>query len=340
MKKFRMFATIFCMILCVTSFTACSTVERKDFGEPFIRIWTKTDENGLREFDVVYPAYENQKEAEKNTITIYTDYFEPKAGCDLQRIKMQIVTKQGFYKEEACNAYGKYFMYKRSSEHPAYAYIEIKPLSEKTSDTELEEDKENLKSTEQMADTLLDESLKSNEAEENTEQNEKTEELTSEVTVSDDENSISDKIDFSPIYTELAGIIDEQTIQEDLNDFAEGKWNGEKRTNNNVERSIYIPLRLYIVSGTSVKSVNIDYIGDLENDAGRQYTLVVNGNTVEKWQYFKLTETWTIEDAKEFVAVGAIYSEDDGSQGFARIIDTKGEEILYILNEDGEIEKI
>lgn len=337
MKKFRMFATIFCMILCVTLFTACSTVEQKDFGEQFIRIWTKMDEFGQREFDAVYPAYETQKEAEENTITIYTDYFEPKK---LKYIKMKIITKQGFYKEEACNAYGKYFMYKRSSEHPAYAYIEIKPLSEKPSDTELEADKENLKSTEQTEDTLSDESSKSNEAEENTDQNEKTEELTSEVTVSNDENSISDKIDFSPIYTELAGIIDEQTIQEDLNDFAEGKWNGEKRTTDNVERSIYIPLRLYIVSGTSVKSVNIDYIGDLENDAGRQYTLVVNGNTVEKWQYFKLIETWTIKDAKEFVAVGAIYSEADGSQGFARIIDAKGEEILYILHEDGEIEKI
>lgn len=337
MKKFRMFATIFCMILCVTSFTACSSGERKDFGEAFIKIWTSTDEFGQREFDVVYPAYETQKEAEENTITIYTDYFETKK---LKYIKMKIVTNQGFWNEEACNCYGRYFMYKRSSEHPAYAYIEIKPLSEKPTDTELEANKENLKSTEQMEDTLSDESSKLNEAEENTEQNEKSEELTSDVAVSDDENSISDKFDFSPIYTELAGIIDEQTIQDDLNDFAEGKWNGEKRTTDNVERSIYIPLRLYIVSGTSVKSVNIDYIGDLENDAGRQYTLVVNGNTVEKWQYFKLTETWTIEDAKEFVAVGAIYSEDDGSQGFARIIDTKGEEILYILNEDGEIEKI
>ncbi len=340
MKKFRVFAIIFCMILCVTLFTACSS-ETKDFREPFIRIQTRMDENGLREFDMVYPAYETQKAAEENTITIYTDYFETKADYNYYRyIKMEIVTKKGFYKDEKCRGYGKYFMYKRSSEHPAYAYVEIKPLSEKTSDTELEVDKENQESTEQMEYTLSDESSKLNEAEESTEQNEKTEELTSEVTVSDDENSISDKIDFSPIYTELAGIIDEQTIQEDLNDFAEGKWNGEKRTTDNVERSIYIPLRLYTVSGTSVKSVNIDYIGDLENDAGRQYTLVVNGNTVEKWQYFKLTETWTIEDAKEFVAVGAIYSEDDGSQGFARIIDTKGEEILYILNEDGEIEKI
>lgn len=338
MKKFRMFATIFCMILCVTSFTACSSELNVDvFDEPFIKIWTTDDDFGQREFDVVYPAYETQKEAEENTITIYTDYFETKK---LQYVKMKIVTKRGSYTQDACTGYGKYFIYRRSSEHPAYAYVEIKPLSEKPSDTELEIDKENQESAEQMADTLSDESSKSNEAEESTEQNEKSEELTSDVAVSDDENSISDKFDFSPIYTELAGIIDEQTIQDDLNDFAEGKWNGEKRTTDNVERSIYIPLRLYIVSGTSVKSVNIDYIGDLENDAGRQYTLVVNGNTVEKWQYFKLTETWTIEDAKEFVAVGAIYSEEDGSQGFARIIDAKGEEILYILHEDGEIEKI
>ena len=71
MKKFRMFATIFCMILCVTSFTACSSELNVDvFDEPFIKIWTTDDDFGQREFDVVYPAYETQKEAEENTITI------------------------------------------------------------------------------------------------------------------------------------------------------------------------------------------------------------------------------------------------------------------------------
>lgn len=64
MKKFRMFATIFCMILCVTSFTACSS-GTKDFREPFIRIQTRMDENGLREFDTVYSAYETQKKQKK-----------------------------------------------------------------------------------------------------------------------------------------------------------------------------------------------------------------------------------------------------------------------------------
>ena len=104
--------------------------------EPYCEVYDMVGCLGNQTFVTTGLAYEEQAKAVENPTIIYADV--PNFGRHMDTdnyVVIKLYSQDGTSVKNYCYTYGSFLIYNVTSQHSAYAYVILKPLSEKPVET-------------------------------------------------------------------------------------------------------------------------------------------------------------------------------------------------------------